>query len=314
MRLHWATPIYRPIGNSFGWALTQRAFRDCMTRQGVRFDEKAPIALHMVEPSQFRAVPGKLNVLYSMYENPRLEPERAKAIRDANVVITPTRWCRDIFRPYRTGPIYVVPLGVDTRQFVYRERKAGRPFLFLWCGAPNARKGWDVIEHVYRHYYYRHPMVRFYLKTTGTGRNAVDSFDNVTVDSRTMSVGSLVQLYHRAHAFLLPTAAEGFGLTLAEAMATGLPSVVTDYSGVTDLADPETAWMVGYTMRERPNSEGNTHRIPFANPSDVARAMADIMGNYPKAVRCGKRAAHRMRQFSWDRSTKSLVRTLAQLQ
>ena len=43
----------------------------------------------------------------------------------------------------------------------------------------------------------------------------------LTVDFRDLPRSELIDLYHSAHAFIFPSVGEGFGLTLAEAMATG---------------------------------------------------------------------------------------------
>jgi len=42
--------------------------------------------------------------------------------------------------------------------------------------------------------------------------------------------------------------AEGFGLTVAEAMALGRPVVATDWSGTSDLTTPDTAWLVPHEL------------------------------------------------------------------
>lgn len=43
---------------------------------------------------------------------------------------------------------------------------------------------------------------------------------------------------------------EGYGYGIAEAMALGTPVIATDYSGSTDLATNQTAWLVGYDKQD----------------------------------------------------------------
>jgi glycosyltransferase involved in cell wall biosynthesis len=57
--------------------------------------------------------------------------------------------------------------------------------------------------------------------------------------------GDPVPAYHRAELFVLPTLEEGFGFVVAEAMACGLPVVVTDQCGAAEWVRPgETGWVL----------------------------------------------------------------------
>jgi glycosyltransferase involved in cell wall biosynthesis len=57
--------------------------------------------------------------------------------------------------------------------------------------------------------------------------------------------GDPLPAYHRAELFVLPSLEDGFGLVVAEAMACGLPVIVTDQCGAAELVRPgETGWIV----------------------------------------------------------------------
>ena len=65
---------------------------------------------------------------------------------------------------------------------------------------------------------------------------------SMVIDQRNISTEELRELYNSAHAFILPTSGEGWGLTLTEAMATGLPCTWTHWSGPVDYADNKTGY------------------------------------------------------------------------
>ena len=52
------------------------------------------------------------------------------------------------------------------------------------------------------------------------------------------------RLYNSAHAFVLMSRGEGFGLPLCEAGSSGLPCIVSDHGGQKDIVDEETAYLV----------------------------------------------------------------------
>jgi len=310
MRLHWVTPTQEITGNALGYSLMRQRFHEGLLKQGCQFDDGVDLALHMIEPGRFKPIRGKRNVLLTMWESEVLDKKRIHALAQADKIITPSKFCQDIFRKYVRTPIEVVPLGVDLEAFHYRERKLTMPFTWLWVGAPNARKGWDVIQQVWTRVFQNTYGARLYMKTTGTGRDTIDTVGNVVVDSRRLSTEALEQLYHSAHGFIFPTAGEGFGLTALEAMATGLPCVVTDYSGVKDFTDRDSVYYVGFDWDSAMTSEGQTVRTAYARPVEVARAMRDVMMNYTKALRVGRKAHRKARWYTWERASRRLTEAL----
>ena len=67
---------------------------------------------------------------------------------------------------------------------------------------------------------------------------------------------SMAELMQAASIYASPHCAEGFGLTVAEAMALGKIVVATDYSGTADFLDHNCGYPVPYTLRELDSDHG----------------------------------------------------------
>lgn len=135
---------------------------------------------------------------------------------------------------------------------------------------------------------------------------------NIIVDTRDLSVQELVELYHSAHCFLLPTLGEGFGLTLCEAMATGLPCVATSVTGTKDFFDSEVGYPIRYqwTNTRLDNYDLST-KIPLPDVNDFVVKATRVAENYHKALRKGERAAERIRsKFTWPKAAERLIQIL----
>lgn len=75
---------------------------------------------------------------------------------------------------------------------------------------------------------------------------AVQDGATVILDGK-LPPGQLAALYSRAHSLVSPHYAEGWGLTLTDAMIQGLPVIATAYSGNMDFMTPYNSWWVGFT-------------------------------------------------------------------
>ena len=88
--------------------------------------------------------------------------------------------------------------------------------------------------------------------------------------------------------------AEGFGLTMAEAMAIGKPVIATGYSGNVDFMNNENSYLVDYTIgRVGPDCEIYPPEGEWADPSieHAAELMRRVFSEPAEAAAKGERAA-----------------------
>ncbi len=164
----------------------------------------------------------------------RTDERIARELEQADLILAPSRFVFD--ENVRAGiPAErqrVVPLGVDTELFrpMPRVRQAGEPLRVLLAGGIAPAKGVvDLLEAARR--------VEGRVRVTLAGRIApgmhehlapyVHLFDHLPP----MPQEDLARCYHRADVFCLPSYFEGSALVVAEAMASGLPCVVTATAG-----------------------------------------------------------------------------------
>jgi len=320
-RVAWMTD-YEGAGNAYGYSVHNARAREAIRNAGVALDPDAPVAVHVAPAHLFRPAAGKFNVLFMAWETYDLPEGHVRGILLADAVVVTARFLLDVVRPHLGGrPLFLCHLGVDTETYAFRrrERPLDRPFRFLWVGAPNARKGWELVLEAWRPFA-DDGRVELYLKTTLTNR--LERHRNVIFDSGNLPARELAALYHSAHAFVFPTFGEGFGLTLAEAMATGLPVIYTPWSSLNDLADASCGYPVRYRLVPAWATESgglSTEVVPpgervtrthlaQADTADLAGQMVAVHRNYRRALRRGARAAARVRRlFTWPRVGRKLA-------
>lgn len=334
-------------GNYLGYGTANDGMHRALASSGMRETPDADVVVHFCFPLLYEPKPGKRNVLFTMYENPTdlagLKRIFKPALDSADLVVVPSRFCADMMRPHTDTPIVVCPLGIDPEAFEYRERVWDKraPFVWLYCGALNRRKFtildelWQTLNAPGGDASLRGRMM-LYVKTTGMdldepsvqdmlrdvvifrppeGEVAVCAEDSVIIDNRKLPHDRLAEVYWQAHGAVFLHCGEGWGLTGHEAMATGLPLVVSDYAGTREFADASTAFPVEMKQTRIETTDKNGAADFYDGPWPVAESaafqMGSVMRDYEAALRVARCGAERAKTLSWHRAGERLAEILS---
>jgi len=255
-------------------------------------------------------------------------------------VWVPSSYVRDCY--IRSGVpadrVYVVPNGVDTAKFrpgaPPLALKTKKRFKFLFVGGTIPRKGIDILLDVYMKAFTAEDDVCLVIKDMGgssfykgqtaqdliTKCQAMPNAPEIEYIDRTLSDEELVGLYTACDCLVHPYRGEGFGLPIAEAMACGLPVIVTGYGAALDFCTEETAYLVPAREVRLPQKRvGDLETVDYpwwADPDREAlkRLMQHVVANPDEAKAKGQAArAHIRAHFTWERAAEVVRKRLQEL-
>jgi len=192
--------------------------------------------------------------LYSNLGNPRWRAEIQQAALGARAVAcVGSRLARDCIAELGIPAerTIVIPDTYDAERFSFVERPERSGATRLVCvGRLSHEKGHDVLLRALADLRARGVDATLRLVGDGPERGALESLsNNLGLADAVAFAGPLVndrlgEVLAAADAFVLPSRAEGFGVALVEAMATGLPVVATRSGGPEDIVLPDDGVLV----------------------------------------------------------------------
>lgn len=268
------------------------------------------------------------NIQWIVFESTRI-PENILAVcQTSEQVWVPSNWGRSVLiaNGIRPDCIRVIPEGVDGNRFHTHGRKTyqkDRPFRFLTVGKYEQRKSLDETIDAFAQVYANTPAIELVIKSNyftnheqkvATLQARIQNLNNVRLIWGDLSDDELAQLYRSCDAFVLPSKAEGWGLPLIEAAASGLPIITTDYSAqteflryISDSVLPVTYTMGPVTCREYqtyyPDSTNNWGMWARPDVVSIANAMQTVCREYDELFEnaCANSFVIR-RTFTWQNS------------
>jgi glycosyltransferase involved in cell wall biosynthesis len=187
--------------------------------------------------------------------------------------------------------LIVAPYGVDLETFRSpkdspRDRSI---FRVIFVGQMTQRKGISYLFEAFRQAAIPNSELLLVGRPVGTYRGwrslpGVRHLDHVPR-------WQLPALYAMADVFVLPSLIDAFGLTALEAMACGLPVVVSENTFGHDVVTDDVE---GYV-------------VPIRDPAAIAARLRHLYEHPDERARMGKAAERRAEEFSWDRYGKVVV-------
>jgi glycosyltransferase involved in cell wall biosynthesis len=330
-------PIYRPF-HIHG--------RSALTIDVCDFDGPADVCIihlnpdawpGLLEDRHYRQIMkgAKKRVGLWVWEMETIPKQWSTAFREVDAVWAPSNYCRAAFELASATPVRVLPHVVmapapNLRPSQMRE-KLGLPsnrqlILYIFDGAsylirknPFAlvrafgasglhRQGWSLVL-----------KTKNLMDRPDEGRELVsliEGFREVYLINQNLSQYENFALMESCSVYASPHSAEGFGLTVAEAMALGKIVVATDYSGTRDFLDSTCGFPVKWRIQQLDRNHGHYFRggvwaeideVDLARAlNDAARAAAD-----PDQV-IGHAAAARIRTQLSPISIGACIRELIQ--
>ena len=171
-----------------------------------------------------------------MFERPTLPAHWAGLYNRFRLLWLPSTWCEEVFRDSGvTTDIMVSGYGIGPEfPNMVKEREAhDHPFTFLAVGHRfTDRKGARLALEVFAQLGLKD--ARLVLKIRDPLFKSLNGVDNVEVVGGALGPNEYLNLLARCDVLVYPHWGEGFGLIPLEYARTGMPGIVTDYSGPRD--------------------------------------------------------------------------------
>ncbi len=261
------------------------------------------------------------NVGRTMFETDRIPADWVDACNRMTEIWVPSEFNRETFT--RSGVdasrIQVIPGSVDIERFGPHVEPLDLPdraaFNFLSVFDMSLRKGWDVLLRAFVSEFDHGEDVALHLKigllpgqdmdtavqsihtylesTLGVD---VEAIPDVILMTETLSQELMARLYRTADAFVLPSRGEGWGRPYMEAMASGLPTIGTGWSGNTQFMNDSNAYLIDSSLVDVPEAAVREaahfrgHRWAEPDVAHLRRLLRHVYENRDEAAARGAAA------------------------
>lgn len=228
-------------------------------------------------------------------------PERVtrrveREITLADMVLVPSRFVADqlLASGLPSKRIAVIPYGVEVESFSPpADRPAGARVRCLFVGQVSHRKGIPVLLRAASHL----PDVEFILTGPVVAPDLLRRLPQNVRSMAPLPHSEVAALMREVDIFVLPSLEDSYGLVVAEAMASGLPVVVTDHVGASEAIEPGITGLV----------------VPAGDDAALAGALRRLVDDASLRTRLGRNARERvLAGHSWAQYGSDVIAAIDQ--
>lgn len=220
---------------------------------------------------------GQRPLMFTMFEATVLPEAFREAMHNFAQIIVPSMQNVELFSEYHDNVAYV-PLGVDPAEWHYVPRQQPDRYFRFLIGGSGIRKGTDLAHAAFRKVFGDGDWV-------GDGPEPIlvmknprgEDFYGPRVEMVTGKISPAEEqaIYASAHCYLQPSRGEGFGLQPLQAIAQGLPTILTDAHGHQAFSH------LGYGLSTTPSKSGY---FLFGDAGDWWEPSLDELCEYMRYV------------------------------
>ncbi|MEJ5349310.1 MAG: glycosyltransferase [Desulfosoma sp.] len=222
--------------------------------------------------------------------------------------------------------LHFLPLGINPNTYNQVVEplplKTKKTFKFLFVGGTIWRKGIDVLLTAYRNVFTRSDDVTLVVKDFGQnsfykGQGLISAIQALQKDPRAPEIlyidedldeSLMPRLYKACNCLVHPYRGEGFGMPVLEAMACGVPVIVTEGGATDDFCKPEFTYKIKATRRAF-----TAPTIQFASGAgwvlepdleELQKLLLHVYENFEEAKQKAQTACdHVLQHYNWKRIT-----------
>ncbi len=294
--------------SKYGYGAMLEGFRSGLPAD-VQLHDQASVAVLMYNPSLVHGfLRGQYRALYTMWETTELPEKYYRYLDTYDQVIVPCEHNRELFSKYAPN-VSVVPLGVNIDYWKPTPRLANSRFRFHAGGSMWLRKGLDVVVEAFEkagvdaELHIKVPLQRYIPDRQWPS--------NIIIHTGWMSKQEQFDWFNQADCFIAASRGEGFGLMPLQAMAMGIPTIITPTSGQAQFADLATV-VVPVTSENCSGYEIDSFAGCWDEPDvdALVEALRRVCGDSDgcKAEALGR--VNQVARYSWVESCQKLIDVL----
>jgi glycosyltransferase involved in cell wall biosynthesis len=256
-----------------------------------------------------------IKIAYSVFESTKIPEAWVKTLNekfDAVVVADP--FFKSVYRKCGVKiPIFHIPLGIFIDEFLQKPLKQApaKPFVFGTCARFFIRKNHELLLKAFVQEFGRNKNV--ILKMNGGGVRGVEKIftlmkkiiatskiTNVYVTNNALSWPDYVEYMSEIDCYINISQGEGFSITPREALAVGIPCIVTDNTAQKTICESGCVRVVpsNILIPLKKDRESIGNRFDCTS-KDVRAALRDVYKNYDFYLTKAKEGRSWVQQYRW---------------
>lgn len=271
---------------------------------GVKIDDRATVDVYMGVPFAKKGwLKGVHRVCFTMWETDKLPGSFMRWLGQYDQIIVPCEHNVEVFGGFHSD-VSAVPLGVDTGFWSPGVDPSG-PFKFIAGGSLWERKGLDLVVKAFDRLRLPDAVLEIKAAPHASDVPSRDLGVNVSLLRSWMSKDAQRDWFRSGHVYVAPARGEGFGLMPLQAIAAGIPTILTATSGQAQFAHLATGVV---SHRKVGSSAGG--RWDEADVDDLAGLMLDHYRRWSHYREVALHNSQMVEQFSWGEASRKLIEAL----